>query len=162
MINMMQQGERQRHSRISLRNAYPIRHSLHTEEVAFTDIDFTQDTDEMLWNWTTSQSYSASSVYRTIVGGRIASNCMIVWKLPIPPKVRVFAYLLLNERILTQEMMQRRNMGVDGGCCMCQNSASETALHLLFLCNAATEVWREISIKLGYTLMRSGHTVEDV
>lgn len=163
LILLLENGDRPIHPFLSLRDAYPIRHQLHTAEVQTNDIIFTGDRDEVQWNWMANKVYSASSIYEIRMGGgQIKSPHSAIWKLPIPPTVRIFAYLMLKRKILTQDVMQTRNMGTNDGCHMCQNCPSESALHLLFLCPVAIQVWCEVSANLGYRLMAPAQSLTDI
>lgn len=135
LIHSLEQNQRPTQPRLSLRDAYPIKHTLNGQQVQTDIVVFTDDRYAHLWKWTNRGVYTAASAYSTMTaGGKIVAVHKPIWKLPIPPTVKIFAYLLLKIQILTQALMQRRNMGVDGGCQMCLNCPSVSALHLIFLC----------------------------
>lgn len=165
LIDLLPQGDKATHPHLSLRDAYPIRFRLHSEaeQVPTNNLIFTDDRDTMRWRWTMDGSYTASSIYRLISeGGKIKSNHNMVWRLPIPPTVRIFAYLLLKCKILTQDVMQVRNMGTDDGCQICQNCPTESALHLIFLCPVAVQVWCELTARVGFRLMQPAQSVDEI
>lgn len=87
---------------------------------------------------------------------------MEVWKSKLPPSVKVFAIMLLRDKLLTHEVMERRNMHVESHCLMCQNCSFEYAAHLFFLCPYATHVWYLVSSVLGYRIMQPQGTVWDI
>jgi hypothetical protein len=56
--------------------------------------------------------------------------------------VNFFAFLLLNDRILTYEVMQIRGMSCELRCVMCDAYPLETSHHLFFDCPNAREIWQ--------------------
>lgn len=118
-----------------------IRESLHNELPSMQVVTFTAQRDTMQWKWTNEGVYTACSIYKIMIGfGKIRAPIK-TWKLCVPPTVRIFIHFLLKGKILTQDVMQYRKMGTDSGCMMCCNCPVESALHLIFLCPVATEVW---------------------
>lgn len=87
---------------------------------------------------------------------------MEIWKSKLPPTVKVFASMLLRDKFLTHEVMERRRMHVDPHCLMCKNCPIESTAHLLFLCPYATHVWYLISAMWGYRIMQPRGTVWDI
>lgn len=60
------------------------------------------------------------------------------------------------------DVMSYRNMGVNSGCVICENCPTESALHLIFLCPCAIEVWYEMAAKIGYRLMVPQSTILEI
>jgi hypothetical protein len=56
-----------------------------------------------------------------------------IWESKCIPKIKFFAWLLLNDRINTRNMLRRRRKVLEEGynCVMCQYSVEET-VHLFF------------------------------
>lgn len=161
LIKLLEPGGRPTQPKISLRDAAPIVTTLLPE----SDLTVTLNSgcDSILWKWTASGIYSANSVYKMLTtGGRIEFDHMYVWRLPIPPTVRIFAYLMLQDRILTGEVMERRNMATQNRCVMCRNCPSESTLHLLFLCPNAVQVWFRVAAHFGFRIMVPRLTVDDI
>lgn len=160
---MLQERQRPINPKISLCDAYPIRANLHQDLGVPGDISFNQSADRMEWKLNNTWVYSARSIYRVMIRvGMIKPLHEYTWKLAIPPTVRIFIYLLLKQKILTKDVMQRRNMGSDSGCEMCQNCPSKSALYLLFLCPTAVEAWYEMSAKMGYKLMVPNSSIRQI
>lgn len=120
----------------------------------------TATSDCLQWKWTGNNIYSASSFYNMVLtGGRTLWAFRFIWKLNIPPTVKIFSYLCLKGRLLAHEVMMQRGIHCDLRCPLCQRCPLETADHLLFHCDYAAVVWNRITIRLGYTIMRKGPTV---
>lgn len=154
LASLLRERQRPVQPRLSLRDADPIRSNLHEQGQEGEQITFRPQRDEIEWKGTKEGVYTAKSAYTTIIGvGKIRAQNHDTWSLVIPPTVRIFLYLLLKEKILTQEVMKRRKMGNDSGCVMCGNCPCESLLHLILLCPVAMEVWYELSARLGYRVM---------
>jgi hypothetical protein len=73
---------------------------------------------------------------------------LCIWKTKCIPKIKFFAWLLLNDRLNTRNILRRRKKVLDEGynCVMCQNSEEETAVHLFFNCPASASRWFSLGI----------------
>jgi hypothetical protein len=57
-----------------------------------------------------------------------------LWKVKAPPKSILFMWLILNNRVLTWEMLQKRNKIGPGRCSLCKEN-EETTTHLFLSCS---------------------------
>lgn len=113
----------------------------------------TKDNDIMRWNWETSGLYSAKSFYVTFkTGGKEKWPFPELWGLKAPQTVKIFCFLLLQGRILTRDVLHRRNIPCPLHCVMCSEGNQETSLHLLFYCQFAQRVWAVLETKVGFVL----------
>lgn len=101
--------------------------------------------DRLLWTWNTEDSsISAQQAYLALCS---KSMCIRqwwhvqVWKWCIPPKVRIFIWLLLEEKILIWSNLQKRGFTGPGICSLCHQEA-ETLVHLFILCPFTVSVCR--------------------
>jgi hypothetical protein len=67
--------------------------------------------------------------------GNINEKCL--------PKLRVFAWLLLKDRLDAKDLMQRKHRHIDGGadCVLCASHSLEARDHLFFNCEFASSCW---------------------
>ncbi|XP_062014037.1 uncharacterized protein LOC133730471 [Rosa rugosa] len=63
-----------------------------------------------------------------------------LWKLNIQPKVKMFGWLLLRERLKTRGRLSRFGLINDNSCPLCQED-NETTNHLFGYCNVTKAVW---------------------
>lgn len=75
--------------------------------------------------------------------------------------VRIFAFLLLKGKILTHNVMQRRDLNCELGCTFCNDCTLETSMHLFFQCSYAVTYWNEIARLTGGHLMKPSDTVQN-
>lgn len=115
------------------------------------------------WKWSSGGQYSAKSFYATYMGGGKTSwGFPEIWKCKIPATVKIFVFLTLQDRILTQDRLQIFHIPFRQGCHMCKNSVLETGVHLLFFCPYARQVWALLAARLNLSLLISGVRIEDV
>lgn len=121
------------------------------------------NSDKLLWNWESSAEYSAKSVYKLLTGGgRIDWEFKSIWHFPIPPSTRIFLYLLLNDKLLTREVLMRRSFTVqDTSCPLCDQCGLETAQHLFFECRFACLLWNKIALLVGQTVMVRADSIQE-
>ena len=70
-------------------------------------------------------------------------RCMVwgkLWKLHIPNKVRIFAWRACHDILPTQLKLARRRITEDDICPLCKQAA-ETAIHAIWECSVAQDVW---------------------
>ena len=88
--------------------------------------------DKIVWNLTGSGEYSSSSsAYKAQFFGALRPNMnKVVWKVWAPPKVKLFAWLAIQNRLWTADRLEKR------GC----KQTMETAAHLFFQCRLSKRV----------------------
>ena len=90
---------------------------------------FTHNSDNIAWRWNTSGSFTVRSIYQILNFRGVNDNKFaVVWELPIPPKIRIFVWLLLNNRILTKKNLSKRGRPGNLTCHFC--SEVEDTNHL--------------------------------
>jgi hypothetical protein len=72
-----------------------------------------------------------------------------IWSSKTLPKIKVFLWLLMLDRLNTRDIMSRKNWSVDSGtdCSLCPTPSLETRSHLFFECDFAKNCWDEINIQ---------------
>jgi hypothetical protein len=72
-----------------------------------------------------------------------------IWKSKCIPKIKFFAWLLLNDKLNTRNMLRGRNKFLEDGynCPLCLNDLEETMEHLFFDCPSATNRWFALGIQ---------------
>lgn len=120
--------------------------------------------DELTWRWAASGSYTAKSAYHILIqGGLVRWQFWCTWCYYIPPTVKLFLFLLLKDKLLTREVLQRRSFNCpDIFCPMCDSGAVETSLHLFFQCQHSLRIWNMVEYLLNLTILAPGSSVEQV
>jgi hypothetical protein len=129
----------------SLRNR--ITSATHIEEfvslwIRIQDVQLLQGVrDSINWKWTQDGSYSTRSAYRIQFKGSYGRFWTEqIWRAHAENKCKVFTWILLQEKILTADNLQKRGWPHQEHCALC-NGPLETGLHLCLLCPFAKAVW---------------------
>lgn len=71
-----------------------------------------------------------------------------IWASKTLPKLKVFCWLLMMDRLNTKDIMQRKHWHVDSGpeCVLCNAAILETKDHLFFECDFARHCWEFLHI----------------
>ncbi|KAJ3700403.1 hypothetical protein LUZ61_004108 [Rhynchospora tenuis] len=102
------------------------------------------------WKWSNTGEYSSVSAYRLLADPGLRSPYhKLLWKIKAPPKVRIFLWLTLLDRILTQQNLLRRNWPSITACQCCTSDCLETSVHLLVHCAFAKQIWSLLQIKFN-------------
>ncbi|CAM0911794.1 unnamed protein product [Alopecurus aequalis] len=97
--------------------------------------------DRVIWKWTSSATYSASSAYRALFAGLEFFPCgKTIWHAWAPSKCKIHIWLAMQRRIWTADRMRRRGMNTHTSCPLCDQEP-ETADHIAVGCVLAREVW---------------------
>lgn len=125
---------------IQFTNLWEMTHGIHLDP---------STTDSILWKLTKDGCYSSKSAYTMQFFGH-PKSCMpsLVWKPWAPPKCKIFAWLIIQNRVWTADRLQKRGWPNCGTCKLC-NQAQESASHLLFKCRFTICVWSRVKNWLG-------------
>lgn len=67
-----------------------------------------------------------------------------MWKLNIPPKVKMFVWFMIHERLQTKKCLIKFVINIDKICPIC-NKEEEDQTHLFIKCHFANKVWNLLS-----------------
>ncbi len=97
--------------------------------------------DTITWRWSERGCFTVRSAYLFLMFDGV-EDCRIphLWRIKIPPKLKVFLWLAARNRLLTADQLTKRGWVGPSMCCMCGGD-SETLEHLFFICPFAVEVW---------------------
>jgi zinc-binding in reverse transcriptase len=70
----------------------------------------------------------------------------IPWGLAIPAKVKMFLWILLKDKLLPNENLQKRNWPCGSTCVLCNMTILETTGHLFLSCNYTRRIWADILV----------------
>ena len=108
-----------------------------------------QTEDVIVWKHANDGIYTAATAYKAqFLGMTVSPLDRMVWKAWAPPKVKFFAWLVLQDRIWTADRLERRGWPNCGLCPLCKRE-QETGAHLFFKCRYTIRLWRAIIEKIG-------------
>jgi hypothetical protein len=96
--------------------------------------------DSVVWKWRADGTYSTALAYKIQFQGSLPSfQVGKLWKTKIEPKVKVFGWTAMHQKILIADNLEARGMQHSPICPLC-NQAREDACHLLINCPFTREV----------------------
>ena len=71
-----------------------------------------------------------------------------IWKSKCTMKIKVFGWLLFNDRLNTRNMLKRRHydIGDDHSCLLCGLDVEETVDHMIFTCSFSRQCWARLNL----------------
>lgn len=105
--------------------------------------------DKIIWNPTSNGNFSVRSAYDLSIAIDTISTVPWkgIWSFNIPPKLKIFAWIVAQGRLLTNVQRCIRHISSDPCCNLCPG-IEESMLHLLRDCPAARKVWDAIKIPI--------------
>nr|POF03540.1 putative ribonuclease h protein [Quercus suber] len=127
-------------------------------------LSLTLPDDRLIWASTSSGLFYVSSAYRvtrTFMGGtqlvesscsqHLASFWRSIWKLPMPNKIKAFAWRACRNILPTKANLHSRKVIPDNICEEC-GVAVESSGHVFWHCARAKEVWSAANVEFGADL----------
>ncbi|GLT30193.1 hypothetical protein SLA2020_050080 [Shorea laevis] len=116
------------------------------EKIMATPISvFGQQEDQILWDGSLSGAFSVKSAFYLLQQQRInlfqqVGNWRWIWKLQCAERIKIFVWLLMHGKVLTNSLRFERHFAATPLCPRCEQG-QETALHLLRDCYYSRLVW---------------------
>jgi hypothetical protein len=109
---------------------------------------FNDEADAISWRWTENGVYSASSAYHMQLVGHIQSNVFPqIWKAKANPKCRLNSWILLRNKCLTTDNLEKRGWPHNPTCRLCFIHP-ETGPHISAACSFSIGVWLRMLARL--------------
>ncbi|XP_020530450.1 uncharacterized protein LOC110008273 [Amborella trichopoda] len=104
--------------------------------------------DRIIWTPAPSGEFTVSSFFRSLsfpltLPLAPTAKAAQAWTSFAPPKINIFSWLTLSQRVLTVDRLQRRGIPIPKQCVMCL-PAEKTNNHLLLHCPYAHNLWGAI------------------
>jgi zinc-binding in reverse transcriptase len=94
--------------------------------------------NSLLWNLTTTGHFMVNSAYHFLNNPGIPNPILQkIWPLQLPPKIKFFIWLLLQNKLQTAQNLQRKNWPAIHSCIMYTTTNQETTDHLFYTCPTA-------------------------
>jgi hypothetical protein len=111
-------------------------------------IQLRNNCDELCWvGGDSSGRISAKNIYlalaKTFWPNPVEGWRKHLWKWDLTPKIKLFIWLSLENRILTWDNLQRKGWEGPNICVLCQDEA-ESVYHLFVTCRFSREVWNQL------------------
>lgn len=94
---------------------------------------YSGDPDALIWQYDSKGECTTSSLFSVInFGGAQRVFLPSIWSIVVPPRIHIFLWLLANNRLVTRDNLDKRNMGKPLDCVFCFEH--ESIDHLFVLC----------------------------
>ncbi|KAL4383219.1 hypothetical protein GQ457_15G014810 [Hibiscus cannabinus] len=106
--------------------------------------DFSPDT--LGWRWNDNKEFSTSSAYDFLMNPGFNPTDAVwkrIWTLEIPQRVRVFLWITLHQRHLTNAERFRRHLSSSAVCSICSHGVEDMD-HVLRHCSMARNLWLRV------------------
>jgi hypothetical protein len=100
---------------------------------------FSLEEDEIKWALELSGGYSTSSMYMRLSHGAAVTHFKDVWRMKVPPRIRVFLWQLIRGRLPSCEQVAKRHGSSDGRCALC--GEIEDCSHIFISCHLGRFIW---------------------
>uniref|UniRef100_A0A8I6WA49 Reverse transcriptase zinc-binding domain-containing protein n=1 Tax=Hordeum vulgare subsp. vulgare TaxID=112509 RepID=A0A8I6WA49_HORVV len=108
-----------------------------------------ETTHTITWNLEASGTYTARSAYKAQFQGVMKSDFKkIIWMTWAPPRLKIFAWLLLRDRLWCNDRLQRRGWPNGYFCQLCLRNL-ETSTHLFWECPMSLGIWAHAASRAG-------------
>ena len=93
--------------------------------------------------------YITKKAYNALIGTHPTKKCILdIWKTCCLTKHNFFAWLMMNGKINTKDMMKRKNFYVEFyDCILCDTCLEESIFHIFFDCNFRQSFWWAMGIE---------------
>lgn len=105
--------------------------------------------DKIIWAPDDHGIFSVKSCYRVLneeLSVHDKEDWAVVWKLNIPPKVKVFFWQACSNCLPTRDLLIQRRVDCESVCPIC-NVEKESLWHIFVACAFMKEIWRQMSIQ---------------
>ena len=102
------------------------------------------------WFWQGTCNAFKPKLFYSFMHSNMSFNPLLlwIWKSSYTMKIKVFAWMLIMDRLNTKDMVERRHWHLDDGvnCLLCPLRTRETRNHLFFECNFSVRIWNYLQI----------------
>lgn len=103
--------------------------------------------DDIQWKATGTGAFSVQLAYKEMKGEAVmALDLRHIWKLKAPPRMIIFGWLAIRNRILTHDNLKNRGCIIITRCPLCK-VATESVHHLFHNCAFTREVYRRLTVR---------------
>ncbi|KAJ4795769.1 RNA-directed DNA polymerase (reverse transcriptase)-related family protein [Rhynchospora pubera] len=124
------------------------------------ELNLNSEKDSIFWNLDSRGFYSVRSLYSFLNNLGITCNLNhTVWPIKVPLKAKLLLWLILNNKILTLDNLQKKGWQGPNKCVFCDNL--ESVDHIFLNCPSASNFWtgfnlfNDRGINLNFTNMSS-------
>ena len=127
-----------------------------------SSVRITDSRDELRWVHVQSGSYSLKMGYKWLMSQQgweaPAWWSKLLWKLKFPTKTKLFFWCILQKKVPTWDILQRRGKVGSGWCSLCKSN-EESSLHIFLTCPFNVSLWAESLRLINSPLIWEGDSI---
>jgi zinc-binding in reverse transcriptase len=102
-----------------------------------------QEKDQATWRWTSSGQFTIKSCYMRLIQGPYIemSQLNLIWKSGLPPRMEIFTWQMIQNKILTTDNLVKRGWLIPNICHLCRQQ--EESVQYYSQSRAHTTIWTE-------------------
>ena len=112
-------------------------------------ININQMGDALVWGDSSGGHYTVAFGYLSLVGIGEIPLWAKAWTPRLTPKINIFFWLLLQDKILTLDNLAKRGQIIPSRCCLCKHDL-ETVDHIFIHCPFSSRVWSLLTSKMNF------------
>lgn len=115
--------------------------------------------DYLSWGLTSSGHFSIKSAYASLrigMGDSVDNIWKLIWCVKVPQWYRVFLWLVMHKKFITNVERVRRGFTQSEVCPVCHR-CNETLLHLLRDCSLSMQIWKSF---LGPSIWQTAQALD--
>lgn len=101
--------------------------------------------DSLIWLGNNGRLSTRDLYLKLNQGNQASSIWASIWKLKLPPKVKMFIWKLLNHILTVRVFLRVRLRGIEVSCPIC-NQREESVEHLFWTCPDIQQIWKDINL----------------
>jgi len=110
--------------------------------------------NELMCHQSDSGLYTPKSGYQALISHKVPDLITYWWKailkLTAPPRIKLFFWCILKDKVPTGENLMHRASHGPTWCTLCKN-AIESTTHLFLKCTTLMDLWQKISTSISFT-----------
>nr|GMD68100.1 LINE-type retrotransposon LIb DNA [Ipomoea batatas] len=115
--------------------------------------------DALYWPTSPGGMFSVQEAYRYIAGGDSTEEVDWVWKVKTAERCRMFLWLAVKNKLLTNAVRARKQLTDEDGCTAC-GEFCESIDHILMHCDVARTCWRKTHTPTSFTLRAASSFIQ--
>ena len=131
-------------------------------ELVRANIFISDQEDTLVWEADLEGVYTPKAGYLCLSAGVVQREEVWwwrpLWRLKCPAKTKLFMWCVLNNKVPTWDVLQKRSFQGLGWCVLCKREM-ESTYHLFLTCSFTTEVWKVVSTLVGFIFQWEGVSV---
>jgi hypothetical protein len=109
--------------------------------------------DKFIWGLLQNDTFNVNSMYKALITDTRVRSHMVLWRMKIPLRIKIFMWYLNQGVVLTKDNLPRWNWSGNKLCVFC--SHPDSIQHLFFDCHFTRFLWRAVQVTFNIVIPTS-------